>query len=244
MFSVSTSVDDYISIVLTNECNRACRFCIDSYRGEQGMMTTDSFDRALAVVRRKKIRDVLLVGGEPTLHPRLREWAGMLRDLGVNVIVTTNFDNLDAVYALDGPASSINLSYYGQKKLPDPSRFHSTDLTLSTLIHRTGFIRDLNGLDSFIDRYGDSYTLKFSTLAQINSFTRKNGVADWLDDIDGEKVVLFNEIEGIIHRGCIIKRYDRVVNENADQSIKVHRNGHVNRTWNNSYDEFDQIMNS
>ena len=220
-----------MSVVVTNECNRHCPFCIDVYRGTGTMMSPQSFDKAMEVAQVYNTKDVLFVGGEPTLHPDLHNWVLEAKNLGFRTIVTTNFDKLDAVYALDGIADSINLSYYGQRVLPDPKRFTTTDLTLSCLLYRTGRIRNKVDLDAFIDLYGASYQLKFSTLAQVNAFTARNSDASWLETLDADHVTLFDEIEGLVYRGAIIKRHDRVISTSAHQSIKVHANGMVNRSW-------------
>ncbi len=230
-FDIRTKTTDYMSIVVTNECNRHCPFCIDIYRGTGTTMSQQTFNTAMEVAQEHSVKDVLFVGGEPTLHPDLSNWVRTAKNLGFHTIVTTNFDNLDAVYALDGIADSLNLSYYGQKVLPDPERFTTTDLTLSCLLYRTGRIRSKADLDAFIDLYGASYQLKFSTLTQVNAFTARNSDASWLDTLDADPVILFDEIEGLVYRGTVIKRYDRVVNASAYQSIKVHANGVINRSW-------------
>lgn len=233
MYNINTSVTDYMSIMVTHECNRVCKFCIDQYRGEDTYISLESVNNALEFAREKSIKDILLVGGEPTLHQDIYHIAKTVHDAGFNTILTTNFDNLDIVYALDDVVDSFNFSYYGQKELPDPLQFQHADITLSTLIHRTGFVNTREKLDSFIDRYQDAYTLKFATLTDVNSFTKKNRIVDYLDELPNcEYTILFNELVGQIYRGHVIKRYDLIVNHNAAQSHKCHVNGHINQSWN------------
>lgn len=172
------------------------------------------------------------MGGEPTLHPEINTIAQMVHDSGFNTILTTNFDNLDAVYTLDPFVDSFNFSYYGQKKMPDPSKFTHADVTLSTLIHKSGFVNTKEKLDMFIDKHQDDYILKFATLTDVNSFTNKMRHVEYLDQLpDCEYVILFNELVGQIYRGHVIKRYDLIVNHNAAQSHKCHVTGHINQSW-------------
>lgn len=233
MYKIDTSVTDYMSIVVTHECNRVCKFCIDEYRGEEKYISLESVANALEFAKKKGIKDILLVGGEPTLHENIYEIAKMVHDAGFNTILTTNFDDLDVVYSLDSVVDSFNFSYYGQRNLPDPTKFSHADITLSTLIHRTGFVNTRDKLDAFISKHEDSYILKFATLTDVNSFTTKNRIVDYLDELPNcEYTILFNELVGQIYRGHVIKRYDRIVNENAAQSHKCHVNGHINQSWN------------
>ncbi len=53
----------------------------------------------------------------------------------------------------------------------------------------------------------------------------------YLDSLPVKKMVLFNEIEGMEYRGCVIKRYDIVLNPGADQSYKAHTNGQIIKSW-------------
>lgn len=87
--------------------------------------------------------------------------------------------------------------------MPKQSDFVS-DLTLHTIIHN----KQLNSkykLDDFIDKHKNNGHLKFSTLEVCNEWTEKNQKVDYLDNLDCEKVLLFNEIEGLIYIGKEIK---------------------------------------
>jgi len=54
---------------------------------------------------------------------------------------------------------------------------------------------------------------------------------DYLDALEGERLTLFDEIEGILYRGTIIKRYDKLLNPAAKQSLKCHVDGTLKYEW-------------
>ncbi len=229
MFRIDTKTDNYMSIVVTHECNRKCPFCIDQYRGQDKYISLEDVDKALRFAKKKKIRDILLVGGEPTLHPDIVMITKMAHEYGFYVILTTNYENKDIVKELDSYVDSFNISFYHQKELPNPKEF-SADITLSTLIFR-GQLDSKKKLDQFISQYQKKYILKFSTLTVCNEFTKERQTVEYLDDLEAEKIILFDEIEGLIYRNCIIKRYDRLINKNAKQSLKCHTDGIISDSW-------------
>lgn len=229
MFNIVTKTDEYMSIVVTHVCDRACPFCIDGYRGNDEYIRLPDVAQALKIASLCGVKDILLVGGEPTLHPDIQEIARLVKLFGFNLILTTNYSRPDAIRRLDKYVDSFNISYYEQPELPSQEDF-TADLTLSALLFQ-GQLDTKEALDGFIDKYAADYILKFSTLTVCNDWTRRCSRVDYLDSLPGETVILFDEIEGKIYRGHIIKRYDRLINHNARQSLKCHVDGQVTRSW-------------
>lgn len=229
MFDIKTKTADYMNIILTHECNKKCAFCIDEYVGEKGFVSVEQVARSLDFAKSQNIRDILLIGGEPTLHPDIVEIATLTKSYGFNVIMTTNYTNPDVVKKLDGIVDSINISFYSQPKLPVQRDFIS-DLTYSVIIHRKQ-LNTKEKLDEFIDKHQDNAHLKFSTLTICNEWTRKMQIVPYLDELPVENVKLFDEINGQLYRGHIIKRHDQVFNDSAEQSYKAHVNGLINKSW-------------
>jgi len=145
------------------------------------------------------------------------------------VVMTTNFDNPEIVHKLDGLLSDINISWYDQASLPVPALW-STPITLHALIYH-GRLDTRQLLDEHIDRFGGVFSLKFSTLDIANKWCLLNREGSFLDLLPGERMILFNEILGQVYRGAIIKRYDKVLNPVAEQSIKFHVDGTWGRSW-------------
>ena len=230
MFDITKKTCDYISVVATHACNKHCPFCIDSYRGQQEYLTLQSVEKAADFSDKNGIKDILIVGGEPTLHPEIVKIASIFKDHGLHVILTTNYTNIDVVKALDGIVDCFNISYLSQKDLPKQKDYKS-DLTLSVLIHKKQ-LNTSQSLDSFIDKYKNNLHLKFSTLSVCNDWTKENQDVPYLDYLDCEYIILFNEILGQVYKNTIIKRYDRLINKKAKQSLKVHVDGTISDTWN------------
>lgn len=229
MFSIKQTTHDYMSMVLTHECNKKCPFCVDAYRGSGEVMSIAAVRNALSFAKEHKIKDILLTGGEPTLHPAVELIASMVKDAGHRVIMTTNYTKPAVVKSLDGVVDCFNISFYNQLSLPKQADFHS-DLTLHTLIHARQ-LASKSALDAFIDSHQENGHLKFSTLVLCNKWTTENQAVDYLDELDCEWVVLFNELLGQIYRGTTIKRYDRVINKHAHQSFKAHVDGKITQSW-------------
>jgi hypothetical protein len=153
----------------------------------------------------------------------------MVKAAGFRVILTTNCDDLETIYSLDPVVDCFNFSYYGQV-MPDAERFKHADCTISAIISQDQLATKA-GLDTFIDRFRGQYHLKFSTLTNCNEYTSRVCKVDYLDALEGERLTLFDEIEGILYRGTIIKRYDKLLNPAAKQSLKCHVDGTLKYEW-------------
>lgn len=206
VFNTNLANHEYFQFVLTHECNRTCKFCIDYRRGDDAYMSQESFSRGLVHAKEAGVKQVQLIGGEPTLHPNFVAFAQEAKAAGFEIIVTTNFDNPEPIYEALPWVDSWNFSYYGQKSIP---LLEGVDITLSALIYGKGFLNTQEKLDKFIDRYQEDYTLKFSTLSIINDYTAKHAdPGPWIDELPGERMVLFDFIMAQTYRGHLIKRYD------------------------------------
>jgi organic radical activating enzyme len=230
LYDIKTTENDYINMIVTHECNRNCPFCVDKYRGNKGYISSESVENALRFAKQYGAKDVLLVGGEPTLHPNIVSIAERVKNYDLNCILTTNYTCPDVVKRLDGVVDSFNISYYGQENLPDQSDF-SSDITLSTLIWK-GRFRSIDEFDRFIDKYENRFHLKFSTLDACNEWCKKNQKVDFLDYLPFSKdVVLFENNLGHIYRGHVIGRSDVLLNSAGDCSWKCHVNGEITQNW-------------
>ena len=229
MFDIEQTTHDYMSLILTHECNKKCPFCVDTYRGSKEFITMANVLKAAHFAKEHNIKDILLIGGEPTLHPDVVAIAIALKLWGFRLIMTTNYEKPDVVKQLDGIVDCFNISYYNQKELPKQKDFKS-DITLHTLIHAKQ-LNSVELLNAFIDKHKGNCHLKFSTLLPCNDWAEKNQVGDFLNDLDCEWVVLFNEILGQKYKDTIIKRYDRIINKKSHQSYKAHVDGVIAQTW-------------
>ena len=233
MFEPKTTTDDYMFLIVTHECNRNCAFCVDKDRGKNEYISIDNVIKALDYAKENNLKTITVLGGEPTLHPKIERICYLIKSYGFNLVMTTNFDNPVLVKILDKYVDSFNISHYNQTYLPR-QRYFTADLTLSKLLYKGG-IDTKEKLDNFIDKYEmDFHDIKFSTLTDINDFTHKNKDLPFLNDLPIEKkVTIMGEIEGHYYRGYLIKRFDIKATENyyCKRSMKMHTNGELKRTW-------------
>jgi hypothetical protein len=134
MFDVLQKTSRYINLVATHECNRSCPFCIDKYRGSGEFITIDIVHRAMCFAVQNGIEDVLITGGEPTMHPQIVDIVRKIKSYGLRIIMTTNYSNPGTFRELDGLVDCFNVSWYDQPALPIQIDFKS-DLTLHAIIH-------------------------------------------------------------------------------------------------------------
>lgn len=239
MYYKVLTTDKFATIVLTHECNKRCKFCCDKYRGRNEYITIENVVRALIMFQERGVRDVLLVGGEPTMHPQLLQICRTVKMYGFNLILTTNYTQPEIIKSLFGIVDHLNISNYNHLNLynlPEPHRdTKGTTITVSTLIYRNQ-LDTKDSLDDFIDNFNVKFSqvkFKFSTLSISNKWCNDNALPteNYLDDLEGERIDLFGEIEGILYRNCLIKRPERVICENIPQSLKAHVDGTINRSW-------------
>jgi organic radical activating enzyme len=243
-FNHETAVrGSYCQFVLTHECNKHCPFCIDQYRGRNEFMSRDTLTEIAIPAAREYTashvgeKAILLLGGEPTLHPDIVEFAQLIKDAGFRTLMTTNYTRPDVVQSLDGVLDGINISYYRQKELPHKDDF-LTSLTLSALIRKLQ-LDTKEKIDTFFDKYDLQFDdIRLATMIACNGWSRrmqdKEVIGARLDQIEpAERVTVFDECEAIIYRNHYIVRYDRpLVGRTVDVGFrKVQVDGEVTEGW-------------
>lgn len=78
------------NLSLTLNCNRACSYCFARPGSSAGFMSDETFRQALFVLKRSRIAQLRLLGGEPSLHPRFLEFIRQGRAQGFNVLIFSN----------------------------------------------------------------------------------------------------------------------------------------------------------
>lgn len=114
----------YLSIVVTNNCQRACVYCINSETNHSLELPIDkAVENIRLLVTKYKIKEAILLGGEPTLHSDLFRLLKELRTKsGLELIrLTTNAiklkDNSEFIERLVHPQYGIqglNISFHNE----------------------------------------------------------------------------------------------------------------------------------
>lgn len=110
-----------LDVKITNRCNSNCAFCIErggySPENQKGPV-----ELALATVNQAECQNVLILGGEPLMYPRLIEYLKLIRPYKGHIYLTTNGTLLDSQHIdleklgkyLDG--INISIHHYLEEK--------------------------------------------------------------------------------------------------------------------------------
>jgi radical SAM protein with 4Fe4S-binding SPASM domain len=80
----------YVQVYVTLRCDRSCEFCFNRGIASRGDFDPAAFALMLDRLRSAGVDAVDLIGGEPTLHPRLGELLRAVRDHGMRATLSTN----------------------------------------------------------------------------------------------------------------------------------------------------------
>jgi MoaA/NifB/PqqE/SkfB family radical SAM enzyme len=81
------------NLSITNRCNRSCVYCFaNDTKTELGKSYTDdaTYDQALDYLQRSGLKQVRLLGGEPTLHPGFIDFVNRALDRNLDIMIFTN----------------------------------------------------------------------------------------------------------------------------------------------------------
>ena len=109
-----------IWINLTSVCNNRCQYCYDAGNSANNI-SIDMFDEIINLIKPLHIERLLLIGGEPTLHPEFFELANKCKDVAESLTVVTNgtrFHDRDFCMQLDKtPVTAVLMSLLGHNSL-------------------------------------------------------------------------------------------------------------------------------
>jgi molybdenum cofactor biosynthesis enzyme MoaA len=207
----------YLSIVLGDHCNKHCKFCVADLIHKKQKLNISKIEKHLDFcIERMGIKEVLILGGEPTIFESLFDVIKMCKGKGFEkIIMTTNGIKLIEDDFQDKLANSglthcnISVMNFGDSLTEDD--LGDIYLGLAPDIHiRINTNVYKNNLDSskdiiaFYKRANLSCdSIKFSPLLKVDSFSVVNEKRDWvnnniLSDKDYEK--LFTETADLLQK--------------------------------------------
>lgn len=82
----------YLSVVATNKCNRNCPYCINSDTDHSLSIPIRRMTKNVSeLVNRYNVKEAIILGGEPTLHPDICNVIHGLKYAGIEIVrLTTN----------------------------------------------------------------------------------------------------------------------------------------------------------
>lgn len=180
----------YLSIVVTNRCQRACVYCINSETDQSLELPIDkAIENIALLVDKYNIQEAILLGGEPTLHSNILK---LVKDLRTKtnlkfIRLTTNGiklkNNLDFVTKLidmDHGIQGLNISFHNEDfmsfcHLEDLCQFIKEvnphiKIRINTNIWRNN-LDTLQSLNSFISKLDFVDEIRVSNLIPKDSFS-------------------------------------------------------------------------
>lgn len=201
----------HMNVILTNQCNRNCPFCIakkNTNKTRSSFLSLSNVEKAISFCKLENIKTIALTGGEPTLHPNILEIARMFRFNGFDVAIYTNYDFPEKVKNLDGIVNRVFVSYYGQK-MPRQSDFESSQVIINTLLLKSHF-KTIGDLEEFICKYKQMASLLFTVPVNVNDYCEEQ-TCDFLEEISKKNYLPLTLPDGTIvqlYNGCPVKRTD------------------------------------
>lgn len=224
--SLHLNQEPYLDIVLTDYCNRKCKFCIADLLEKKDISDTEIFKNQIAyAIQNFGVKEVLLVGGEPTLAKNLFDIISYLKTKEEikKICLTTNGDRLvqDKDFSnklFSSGITHLNFSYMNldpakQKYIGTTNNVISVDnikdireasikYNIDFRINNNIFYDNNDTLDKLIDFY---YTLtpycdsiKFSPLLKVDSFSIVSNPKEWVNKnilSDNDYEALFKSVE-------------------------------------------------
>lgn len=115
----------YISIVATNNCQFNCEYCINSETDKSLNLPIDkAINNINKIVDKYNIKEAIILGGEPTIHPRIFELIKKLRtETNLKFIRLTtngfklknNIDFIEKLVDVEFGVQGLNISFHNEK---------------------------------------------------------------------------------------------------------------------------------
>lgn len=154
------AVPEYIQFFPSLNCNRECAFCFNRGLEAEDEIGTGDFRIAADKIRTAGIREIDLLGGEPTLHPDIVQLIDISSELGLRLNLSTNGTNVALLELLsrtyDKKILNIGISLdagLAEKRLEDYiARYRPA---VKNIFKKTTFARSANICSDLpgVDRY-------------------------------------------------------------------------------------------
>jgi len=170
-------------IVFVGNCNFRCPYCHNPaliFDPESQPLIEDQNFLDFLSSRKGKLDGVVISGGEPSLRPRLPEFARQIKELGFAVKIDTNGSNPDPVIAIHqaGHLDALGIDYKGPAA-------HYNEIACCQLPDLAGRVRKLiqyaqdNGIPTDIRTTVHKALLPVEYLQQMRAELDALGIGQW-----------------------------------------------------------------
>ena len=123
------------NISITSACNKKCRYCFSIDNGQ--FMNKSTFDRTLDFLERSNIKEVRLLGGEPTLHRDFTYFVNKALDRGFKLFIFSNGNMPESALSLLEKIPDERISIL-VNVATDPGKIAGLDLRQEAFFYRLG----------------------------------------------------------------------------------------------------------
>lgn len=109
---VITQPVNTLQLFITNKCNLRCTGCFYQHKLGKGEMSMEEYKNHVLEYE-KEVGKVILLGGEPTLHPNLDEMIDFNNKRGLKTTVYTNGIGIKKLEAVDLSKTQVRIGVYG-----------------------------------------------------------------------------------------------------------------------------------
>ena len=178
-----------MNILLTTVCNRKCAYCFaadkisSSLHSGHKFMPLDNVKKVVSFLQKSKIKEIGIIGGEPTLHPKFISAVKLILNSGIKPRLFTNglipFKHIEFLSSVDKDNCDILVNLH---PLPSYNRSEKQKLTkvLLSLNDKVslGFtIYEKNFSASFmlpiIEKYNLKKTIRISQAHRLLGFSNR-----------------------------------------------------------------------
>lgn len=90
----------YIQFYLTLRCNLSCTFCFNRGISATTEMNISDFEKVISVISDIGVREIDMLGGEPTLHPEFSQIVDIIYRNKIKTTISTNGSNIQILEEL------------------------------------------------------------------------------------------------------------------------------------------------
>ena len=108
-----------LQLFITNKCNMRCKACFYSHNLGTDEMNLEQYKHIIAQYIHL-IDRVVLLGGEPTMHPNIEDMIKYNDMLGLKTTIYSNGINLDKLQDINLRNAKIRIGVYGATKSEKP----------------------------------------------------------------------------------------------------------------------------
>jgi MoaA/NifB/PqqE/SkfB family radical SAM enzyme len=119
-FKIRTPVVAYL--LITDKCNMRCRYCFVDCSKKKEELSTPEWLGLIDELAKRGVRQICLMGGEPTLHPDFETIVDKIVSLGISCDTTTNGVLAEKKLSAMKKLNSVMVSLDGSREAHDSNR--------------------------------------------------------------------------------------------------------------------------